>query len=61
MKDYLNEQFKTTFQNEPDKYLSCGGRFEVLGNHTDNQFPLLEVLLITWLITNMKSVGLIFI
>ena len=36
MKDYLNEQFVKTFQNEPDKYLSCGGRFEVLGNHTDH-------------------------
>ena len=40
MKDYLNEQFKTTFQNEPDKYLSCGGRFEVLGNHTDHNHGL---------------------
>ena len=40
MKDCLNEQFKTTFQNEPDKYLSCGGRFEVLGNHTDHNHGL---------------------
>ena len=40
MKDYLNEQFKTTFQSEPEKYLSCGGRFEVLGNHTDHNHGL---------------------
>ncbi len=40
MKDYLNEQFNKTFQNEPDKYLSCGGRFEVLGNHTDHNHGL---------------------
>ena len=40
MKDYLNQQFQTTFQAEPDKYLSCGGRFEVLGNHTDHNHGL---------------------
>ena len=40
MKDYLKEQFITTFQTEPDKYLSCGGRFEVLGNHTDHNHGL---------------------
>ena len=40
MKDYLNEQFQKTFQSEPDKYLSCGGRFEVLGNHTDHNHGL---------------------
>ena len=40
MKDYLNEQFVKTFQEEPDKYLSCGGRFEVLGNHTDHNHGL---------------------
>ena len=40
MKDYLKEQFNKTFQAEPDKYLSCGGRFEVLGNHTDHNHGL---------------------
>ena len=40
MKDYLKEQFFKTFQAEPDKYLSCGGRFEVLGNHTDHNHGL---------------------
>ena len=40
MKTYLEEQFVKTFQSEPDKYLSCGGRFEVLGNHTDHNHGL---------------------
>ena len=40
MKKYLEEQFLKTFQSEPDKYLSCGGRFEVLGNHTDHNHGL---------------------
>lgn len=40
MKEYLQEQFIKTFQSEPDKYLSCGGRFEVLGNHTDHNHGL---------------------
>ena len=40
MKKYLNEQFVTTFQSEPQKYFSCGGRFEVLGNHTDHNHGL---------------------
>ena len=40
MKDYLQEQFIKTFQSEPAKYLSCGGRFEVLGNHTDHNHGL---------------------
>ena len=32
--------FLTTFQTSPDKYYSCGGRFEVLGNHTDHNHGL---------------------
>ena len=40
MKQYLKEQFIKTFQIVPDKYLSCGGRFEVLGNHTDHNHGL---------------------
>ena len=40
MKDYLKEQFVTTFQYNPEKYFSCGGRFEVLGNHTDHNHGL---------------------
>ena len=40
MKEYLNEMFSTTFQSNPEKYFSCGGRFEVLGNHTDHNHGL---------------------
>ena len=36
MKDYLKQQFQVTFQEEAENFLSCGGRFEVLGNHTDH-------------------------
>lgn len=39
-KQYLNEMFSTTFQAKPEKYFSCGGRFEVLGNHTDHNHGL---------------------
>ena len=40
MKEYLNEMYSTTFQADPEKYFSCGGRFEVLGNHTDHNHGL---------------------
>ena len=36
MKEYLKQQFQVTFQEEAETFLSCGGRFEVLGNHTDH-------------------------
>ena len=36
MKDYLKQQFQVTFREEPQNLLSCGGRFEILGNHTDH-------------------------
>ena len=36
MKEYLKDKFVITFQEEADCYLSCGGRFELLGNHTDH-------------------------
>ena len=39
-KQYLNNMFVTTFQKEPEKFFSCGGRFEVLGNHTDHNHGL---------------------
>ena len=39
-RDYLTEQFSVTFQQQPDFMLSCGGRFEVLGNHTDHNHGL---------------------
>ena len=40
MKNYLKEQFLKTFQEEAETFLSCGGRFEVLGNHTDHNHGL---------------------
>ena len=40
MKQYLSEMFSTTFQSFPEKFFSCGGRFEVLGNHTDHNHGL---------------------
>lgn len=40
MKNYLKNRFIKIYNSEPDKYLSCGGRFEVLGNHTDHNHGL---------------------
>lgn len=40
MKDYLKNKFLETYQTEPELCLSCGGRFEVLGNHTDHNHGL---------------------
>ena len=40
MKNYLKNRFFKIYNEEPDKYLSCGGRFEVLGNHTDHNHGL---------------------
>ena len=40
MKNYLKNRFIEIYNKEPDKYLSCGGRFEVLGNHTDHNHGL---------------------
>ena len=40
MKDYLKNKFLETYQTEPELCLSCVGRFEVLGNHTDHNHGL---------------------
>ena len=40
MKNYLKNRFYKIYNSEPDIYLSCGGRFEVLGNHTDHNHGL---------------------
>ena len=40
MKQFLKNKFLEIYQKEPDKYFSCGGRFEVLGNHTDHNHGL---------------------
>lgn len=36
MKDKLNTGFYNVFNDVPTHYFSCGGRFEILGNHTDH-------------------------
>ena len=40
MKKYLKNKFIERYKSEPELYLSCGGRFEVLGNHTDHNHGL---------------------
>ena len=40
MKEYLTKHFKKDYEASPDVLLSCGGRFEVLGNHTDHNHGL---------------------
>lgn len=40
MKNYLKNKFLEHYNDEPDLFLSCGGRFEVLGNHTDHNHGL---------------------
>ena len=40
MKDKIINIFKEKFNEEPDKVFSCGGRFEILGNHTDHNHGL---------------------
>jgi galactokinase len=36
MKNKLKEGFISSYKKEPTNYISCGGRFEILGNHTDH-------------------------
>ena len=36
MKKYLNDKYLVSFNEEPERFFSCGGRFELLGNHTDH-------------------------
>ena len=43
MSDIINETkelFKNEFHQEPSDVFSCGGRFEILGNHTDHNHGL---------------------
>ena len=40
MKNKVIDIFKEKFNEEPDKVFSCGGRFEILGNHTDHNHGL---------------------
>ena len=34
------EDFQNQFQKKPEYIVSCGGRFEILGNHTDHNHGL---------------------
>ena len=43
MKKYLKNKFIEQYKSEPELYLSCGGRFEVLGNHTDHNHGLVHL------------------
>ena len=36
MKEIVIKEFKKLYQKEPEGYLQSGGRFELLGNHTDH-------------------------
>lgn len=36
----LNKNYIERFSEEPSDYLDCGGRFEILGNHTDHNHGL---------------------
>ena len=36
MKEILTNKFVQEFGVNPSHYISCGGRFEILGNHTDH-------------------------
>ncbi len=36
MKSLLKQGFEKIYNYEPQNYFSCGGRFEILGNHTDH-------------------------
>ena len=40
MKNYLKSKFLEHYKSEPELFLSSGGRFEVLGNHTDHNHGL---------------------
>ena len=39
-REEIKQRFKEIFAQEPDNLFSCGGRFEILGNHTDHNHGL---------------------
>ncbi len=39
-KKLLTEKYKERFGEEPEQFFDCGGRFEILGNHTDHNHGL---------------------
>ena len=40
IKKLITEEFVKCFNTKPEKLYSCGGRFEILGNHTDHNHGL---------------------
>lgn len=40
METQLFKKFKKEFQKKPEEFIRCGGRFEILGNHTDHNHGL---------------------
>lgn len=38
--EHLKQKYNELFASEPSKVVSCGGRFEILGNHTDHNHGL---------------------
>ncbi len=38
--EFLKEEYLEVFESEPERSFSCGGRFEILGNHTDHNHGL---------------------
>ena len=38
--EHFDQQYEELFQNKPEHHFSCGGRFEILGNHTDHNHGL---------------------
>lgn len=40
MKQILKTNFINLYNEEPSNFISCGGRFEILGNHTDHNHGL---------------------
>ena len=38
--EHFDQQYEELFQSKPKHHFSCGGRFEILGNHTDHNHGL---------------------
>lgn len=38
--EHFDKQFEEAFSLKPEHHFSCGGRFEILGNHTDHNHGL---------------------
>ena len=38
--ELLSKRYEDLFESKPERFFSCGGRFEILGNHTDHNHGL---------------------